>query len=75
MLKVLQSKLGESIDEKDVIVRSYLKESDWPPKLYDFDYDSRQLIEQAETKRAKKMNDRKMALLVSSSDDDDSEED
>jgi ankyrin repeat protein len=37
MVKILQSKLGESIDEKDVIRGSYLKESDWPPKLYDFD--------------------------------------
>jgi ankyrin repeat protein len=37
MVKILQSKLGESIDEKDVIRSSYLKASDWPPKLYDFD--------------------------------------
>ncbi len=37
MARVLRSKLGESIDEKDAYLVKYLNESDWPPRLFDFD--------------------------------------
>ena len=37
MARVLRSKLGESIDEKDAYLVKYLNESGWPPRLFDFD--------------------------------------
>lgn len=57
MADALQSKLGASSKKQSRVAISYLAEAEWSARQYDFDSDSRQLLEQAEAKKAQEMMD------------------